>query len=131
MKKIMLFPLLFVSGLFSAEVSEIFKHNGTEQVFIFRDGKYEDTGKTVGEIHVDLLKNPSTHHHHHGHSGWSLVGCFAGGVVVTVGTLGALAYLGYDHVKPDVNRFLDLGEHGIKILGAIGKGVGEAATTSK
>jgi len=129
MKKIMLLSFVFVGGLFAAQNTLAIDYGVRESFF---ESNSNSILKNTEERSLHNVTCTHIHnHHHHGHSGWSLVGCFAGGVVVTVGTLGALAYLGYDHVKPDVKRFLDLGEHGIKILGAIGKGVGEAATTSK
>lgn len=122
MKKIMLFSLIFVSGLFAAEDYRALKSNSgfldnyaaEADVFIGNDSGYSNTGITVAALR-HKLDDKSTHHHYHGHSGWSLVAAGSGGVVLGIAATAGIAYFachyGYERIfRPDVSKFLTMVE---------------------
>ena len=125
MKKLFLLSLLCINGIFSSE-GQLTKYkplaeSGTLQL----NGQNLDITADDYNFILGQAQSPQeVHHHHHGSSVWP----FAGGVVVTLGTLGVLAYFGWEHIKPDVR----LGIGVIQALaGGAARGLEEAAKVGK
>ncbi|MCF7900373.1 hypothetical protein K9K77_02585 [Candidatus Babeliales bacterium] len=133
MKKIILLSFVFVSGLFAAPDYRALKGNSEfldnyseeADVFIGNASGYNNTGIKVGELR-HKLDEKSTHHHYHGHSGWSLVAAGSGGMVLgiaaTVGITYIACHYGYERIlKPDVSKFLTMVEKFGSVLATITK----------